>query len=156
MQNADYDLYNPEQSISHLIRRTHQMTVAGMDSIFMAEGMTGVQWSALMLIHVKCGTTSAAIARNLSHDKGAMTRLIDFLEQRGWIIRERCNDDRRVVNLAVTREGIVVAMRCKQQVEALWREWLGDWDETDIASLVLLLQKLKNTLVSTVQEKDCG
>lgn len=156
MQSDDDDLFDPEQSIGYLVRRAHQMNVAGLDSIFVAEGMTGVQWSALMLIYVKCSTTSADIARNLSHDKGATTRLIDVLEERGWVIRERCTDDRRVVHLAATQEGAVVAMRCRRQVEALWREWLGDWDEVDIASLLRLLQKLKNTLESAIPERPCA
>ena len=39
-------------------------------------------------------TASTALARDLAHDKGAMTRMIDTLEDKGLVERERDPDDR--------------------------------------------------------------
>lgn len=136
----------PDRSLGYLVRRAHQLANAGLEPVFAAEGMTGTQWSALVSIWFGRGATAAELARDLGHDKGAMTRLVDAIEERGWVMRERTPGDRRCINLALTDEGAAVAMRCKRRVIARWNEWLGDWREEDVEMLIALLAKLRNTL----------
>jgi DNA-binding MarR family transcriptional regulator len=50
-------------------------------------------------------TTTAALCQELRHDSGAMTRLIDQLEERGLIGRRRQTADRRIVDLELTPAG---------------------------------------------------
>ena len=35
-----------------------------------------------------------------------VTRLIDWMEKRGWVVRKRCTEDRRRVWCRVTQEGL--------------------------------------------------
>lgn len=138
--------FNPDQSIGYLVRRVNQLAAAESEPVFAAEGLTGTQWSALVSIWFGRGATAAELARDLGHDKGAMTRLIDAIEERGWVVRERAPDDRRCINLALTDEGVAVALRCKRRLIARWNDWLGDWREEDIRMLIALLAKLLATL----------
>ena len=138
--------FAPDVSIGYLVRRTHQLGGAGLEPIFAAEGLTYTQWSALVSIWFERGATAADLARDLGHDKGAMTRLVDTLEERGWITRQRITEDRRCITLALTDEGAAVALRCKRQVVACWNAWLSDWSDAEVHSLIALLQKLRGTL----------
>ena len=148
--------FSPDCSVGYLLRRSQQMGVAALEPIFASEGLTGIQWSALVLIHLKRSTTGADIARDLSYDKGATTRLIDTLEERGWVTRERCQADRRVVNLDLTEAGREVALRCKRLVIRAWNLWLEDWPEADITTMIRLLQKLCATLETVAIERSAA
>ena len=138
--------FTPDISIGYLCKRVHQLGRAGLEPIFAREGLTYVQWHALISIHFDRGTTSAALARDLSYDKGATTRLIDQLEARGWVTRHREHDDRRLVALKLTAEGEELARRLRHLVFEAWNDWLGDWADEDIASAIATLQRLRTTL----------
>jgi len=142
------EAFEPDRSIGYLVRRAHQLGGAALDPVFATEGLTGTQWSALVSIWFGRGATAADLARDLGHDKGAMTRLVDVLEERGWITRERTADDRRCINLALTDDGAAVALRCKTRVVACWNTWLADWPNEEVERLIALLAKLRGTLAA--------
>ena len=140
--------FEPDCSIGYLVRRSHQLGGTALEPVFAAEGLTGTQWSALVSIWYGRGATAADLARDLGHDKGAMTRLVDTLEERGWITRERTTEDRRCINLALTEDGTALALRCKARVVACWNAWLVDWRKDEVTTLIALLQKLRGTLAA--------
>ncbi|WP_239017760.1 MarR family winged helix-turn-helix transcriptional regulator [Sphingomonas aracearum] len=144
--------FEPDCSIGYLAKRIHQLGLGALEPIFAEEGVTGPQWSALVAIHFGRGRTSAALAREMSHDKGAMTRLIDTIEQKGWIERTRDTNDRRIINLALTPEGQAVAMRTRDRVIAAWNAWLADWDHDEIERTVATLQKLRDQMLNVVDQ----
>jgi DNA-binding MarR family transcriptional regulator len=138
--------FDPENSIGYLMRRSHQLSTTLVDPVFAAADITKTQWSALVALHFNKATTCAEIARDLGHDKGATTRLVDTLEDRGWITRQRGEEDRRVVKLTLTPSGEAIAAQVRDAVIALWNDWLGDWKEQDIVELTRLLRRLRDTL----------
>lgn len=152
MEFYSNDDFEPDCAIGYLARRVHQAGQVALEPMFAEEGLTGIQWSALMSIWFQRGTTSAELARDLTHDKGAMTRLVDTLEQRGWVTRVRDSEDRRIINLALTEEGRALGMRCKVRVIGYWNALLQDWDEGEAQTLIALLQKLRATIESATAE----
>lgn len=136
----------PDISVGYLCKRVHQLAQLGLEPVFAAEGVNHVQWHALISIFFGRGTTSAALARDLNYDKGATTRLIDTLEKRGWVIRSREHDDRRLIALRLTPAGEEVAHRLRKRVLESWNTWLADWSHEDIAHTVAVLQRLRGTL----------
>lgn len=138
--------FDPENSIGYLMRRSHQLGTTLVEPVFAAADITKTQWSALVALHFNKATTCAEIARDLGHDKGATTRLVDTLEDRGWITRQRGEEDRRVVKLTLTPSGEAIAAQVRDAVIALWNDWLDDWKEQDIVELTRLLRRLRDTL----------
>lgn len=137
--------FTHETSVGYLVRRVHQLGWTALDPIFAEAGITATQWQALASIHQQA-STCAEVARDLCHDKGATTRLVDTLEERGWITRTRGPGDRRLVHLALTAAGEAIATRVRDAVIDSWNLWLADWTEKDINDLLRLLQRLRNTL----------
>ena len=146
MQPFSESNFIPEASPSYLVRLVNQIGMAGLEQALADEGLTATQWMAMVSLHFHFADTCADLARHLAHDTGAMTRLIDTLEARGWIERTRAQDDRRIVRLALTLEGYEVAMRGRRKVLACWNHWLGDWNEEDIAALLTMLRRLRTSM----------
>ena len=148
---SDLD-FSPDCSIGYLARRVFQLSSIGLEPVFGPEGVNLTQWSALVSIHFDRGNTPAELARDLAYDKGATTRLVDGLAERGWVMRTRDADDRRLVKLALTDEGRRIAEHCRSKVIDCWNEWLKDWDPGDARELVRLLQQLRGTLQAAVNQ----
>ena len=140
------DDFEPDISIGYLVKRVHQQAQVAMEPVFAREGLTFIQWHALISIHFGRGLTCAALARDLGYDKGATTRLIDVLETRGWVVRRREHEDRRMVALKLTPEGQGVAYRCRAGVIEAWNRWLADWPDSDIVETIATLQRLRATM----------
>lgn len=144
--------FDPENSIGYLIRRSEQLGSAALEPVFTAADITKTQWSALVALHFNRATTCAEIARDLGHDKGATTRLVDQLEERGWITRARGEDDRRLVRVAITPAGSAIAAEVRDSVIRVWNRWLDDWNDKDIVELIRLLGRLRDTLQQAPDE----
>lgn len=144
--------FGPDCSLGYLARRIHQIGQGLIEPVFVDEGMSGTQWSAMMSIMAGRSATCADLSRDLSHDKGATTRLVDTMEQRGWLTRSRAPDDRRVLTLELTPKGEAAAIRCRDRVIDYWNSLLTEWDMTEIETLIDLMQKLRTTLDSALTE----
>jgi DNA-binding MarR family transcriptional regulator len=140
------DNFFPDTSVGYLIRICQQHSYAVLDALCAEEGITGVQWSALIGIHTGRGDTCAALARDMAHDKGAMTRMIDALEVKGLVVRARISEDRRLVTLSITQKGYQVAQRCRARVLAKWNEWFEGWSADEVETLIAQLQRLRGTM----------
>lgn len=138
--------YCPEQSVGYLIKRNMRFCLEALGPELAAEGITFTQWQALISIHFQRATTGAELAQDLAHDKGATTRLIDVLEEKGWLTRQRDESDRRHIKLALTDSGEEVAKRARLRLIHCWNEWLADWDPADVTTLIGLLQRLETRL----------
>lgn len=144
--------FRPENSVGYLARRVHQLGQLLLEPVFAAEGVTNAQWSTLVAIYFGKGGTCAELAREIGYDKGAMTRLVDQLAERGFVDRARDTGDRRIVNLTLTEEGRAVALRCKTRVIRESNAWLEGWDAAEIEGLIAGLTKLKRRLDVLVAE----
>lgn len=138
--------FEPDRSIGYLIRVINQSVLARMEPAIAAGGLSNTQWQVLVSIYFNRGLTCAALARDLAHDKGAMTRLVDALEERGLLIRERNAGDRRVFDLALTDAGRTAAEQGRSRVVDCWNGWLADWDRAEVETLIAQLQRLRRTI----------
>lgn len=143
-----YDLktFAPDVSIGYLAKRIHQSAMIGLERTFADEEVSYLQWAALVSVLYGRGSTCKALALDIAHDRGATTRLLDVLEERRLVVRERDPDDRRIVNLALTEEGEAIARRCLTRVVDLWNGWLTGWEPAEADQLIRCLQRLRTTL----------
>ena len=138
--------FEPDQSIGYLIRLINQSVTTRLEGAVAPQGISYSQWQVLVSIFFNRGLTCAALARDLAHDKGAMTRLVDGLEQRGLVRRERNAEDRRVVDLVLTEAGRDVAHRGKAQAISCWNGWLDGWEPAEVDTLIAQLGRLRRTI----------
>lgn len=148
--------FSPDVSVGYLAKRISQVSQIGLEPAFVEEGISYLQWCALVSVWYGRAPTCRALAHDLGHDKGATTRLIDTLEERGLVARDRDADDRRVINLVLTAAGSEIAERCMRRVVDLWNGWLGDWAQDDVAQLIGYLQRLRGSLEAKLGDESCA
>jgi DNA-binding MarR family transcriptional regulator len=73
--------------------------------------LTGMQWEPVMMLWLKRADTVAGLARVSQVGVASMTRMLDRLEDKDLLRRERSATDRRVVNLHLTPKGKRIANR---------------------------------------------
>jgi DNA-binding MarR family transcriptional regulator len=84
-----------------------------------------------------------ALADRLVSRAPDVTRLLDRLESRGWVRRERPADDRRTVRVAITPEGLQLLDRIARPLADCHRRQLGHLTQRELRRLIRLLQKAR-------------
>lgn len=89
------------------------------------------------------------LADAVGNSPSAMTRLVDGLERRGWVSRERSAEDRRRVDVLLTDEGRAEALRLQtmtvQAVEAVLAAIPEDKREQVLESVGLVRRALERS-----------
>ncbi len=83
--------------IARLLRRS-------MDRRLQSLGLTQAQWRAIVHLSRSEGMTQAALAESLEIQPITLTRLIDRMENAGWVERRTHPLDRRAVQLFLTAQ----------------------------------------------------
>jgi len=68
--------------------------------------ISGEQWVVLKRIHEEAGITQKEIAESTYKDPASVTRMIDLMENRGFVNRKMAADDRRSFSIYLTEKGI--------------------------------------------------
>ena len=127
-------------------------------------GLTQAQWIPVLRLGSGEAQTAADLARSTMQTPGAMTRLIDRLVDKNIIERERSTDDRRVVQLRLTEEGMHAAMQVPDIVKSVNQAALSPLSPDELAQfhgyLRRIYEALPQTLSSDIQLPDstglCG
>lgn len=147
--------YRPEtfrarDSIGYLIKRSQRLMQDRIEGLFADQGFTLQQWVVMMHIRDGLALTVADLCRELHHDSGAMTRLIDQLEERQLIERRRNPQDRRVIELSLTPTGNDVIAKLIHVVTDGLNVLLDDFTRDEVKLLKSLLRKLIGRLEQLV------
>lgn len=144
MTDEFYDItsYTPRISLGYLLRRVSKLSGSRIETAFQDSDITFTQWIVLALVSSDTANTCTALARDMDHNSGAMTRLIDQLEERGLIIRTRAEKDRRISKLSITDAGNEMKTMLAARVAGVWNEIITGFDHDDIRQLITTLTKL--------------
>jgi DNA-binding MarR family transcriptional regulator len=147
--------YEPHESAAYLMKRILACMGAEVDQAFEPRGLTNAQWIPLFKLHRGEASTVAELARECQLDTGAMTRLLDRLEAKGLVTRVRSSEDRRVVNLELTREGREAAKEIPGVLCKVQNAFLQGFTQEEFHQLKDLLRRVLangHALQSQVQE----
>jgi DNA-binding MarR family transcriptional regulator len=148
--------FNPDVSIGYLLRRLHRISVNRTEAAFDGSDVSFTQWIALALLSHGLAETCSNLSRDMGYDTGAMTRLVDQLEERGLVVRGRSDSDRRVRKLTVTPEGEQVLQALVGKVVGVWNEILDGVDHDDVAQLISTLTRLVARAETLETEQGAG
>lgn len=135
-------------SIGYLLKVAHALMIEGATEAFGHRELSFMQWIVLTKLREGGAETASDLCRDLRYDTGALTRLLDQLEERGLIARERSREDRRVVRLQITAAGRKLALELTPLVVDRLNCALGDFSKAEFQELTRLLNKLLATLKS--------
>ena len=100
---------DPHRMICRGIKLVMSSLVRRVDLHMQPLELTGMQWEPLLMLWLGRADTVAALARVIQMGDASMSRMLDRLEEKDLVRRERSESDRRVVNLHLTAKGRKVA-----------------------------------------------
>ena len=115
-----------ENRIFVALLQTADTLVQEAEQLLKAAGLTGAQYNVLRILRgaEPAGLACRAIGdRMISHDPD-MTRLLDRMEKRHLITRERQTDDRRVIKTRITPQALSLLKTLDQPVHELHKRQL--------------------------------
>ena len=108
----------------------HHLEALGKDS-----GLSAGHLSVLGMIHRKPGLVQSVYGAILAINDATLGRYVDKLEDRGLVLRERCDDDRRTVRLTLTEPGLTFILQIKARLDERRSEITGGLGFADISEL---------------------
>jgi DNA-binding MarR family transcriptional regulator len=139
--------YRPESylarnSIGYLLKRASLQLTDQVEPALEAHGFTFTQWVILMHLRDGLALNARELCTQLRHDSGALTRVIDQLEARSLVSRERSRTDRREVRLQLTAQGRSTVESLIPAVVDCLNGALTGFSSEELSMLTRLLTKL--------------
>jgi DNA-binding MarR family transcriptional regulator len=133
---------SPEQEVFLGLWRTYDRLKAIEEELFGRYELTGQQYNVLRLLAHAApqGVPTLELAAKLVSRAPDITRMLDKLEQRGLIRRDRHAADRRVVQIAITPAGAELLEEVTQPLRECHEKQLGHLSKAELKSLGSLLK----------------
>ena len=111
-------------------------------------GLSPTQFNALRILRGagETGLPCSEIGERMINHDPDITRLLDRLEQRDLVARQRDAKDRRVHVARITKTGLDLLKNLDKPVEEFHRVTTADFGESNLKSLIRLADKLRHSL----------
>jgi DNA-binding MarR family transcriptional regulator len=132
----------PQEVFISLLKLADALTRQA-DRLIRSAGLSGAQYNVLRILR---GAEPQGLAcreigeRMISHDPD-ITRLLDRMEKRQLITRERQTDDRRVIKTRITATGLAALAELDEPVSALHKRQFQHMSAARLKMLSELLQE---------------
>ena len=141
LSKTDNTLGTLVNEVAHLLR-TH------IDRRVEPYNLTRAKWLALGVLDRRDGITQTELADYLELDKSTIGRLLDRLEERGFIRREKDPNDRRVFRIFIAKTAYPVLTELEQVADGVRAQALSGISEEDNEKLLALLGQVKKNLIA--------
>lgn len=110
-------------------------------------GVLSTEWRVLGTLCRKGELTMLELAQWTAYERTRLTRMLDSMEERGWVARGASASDGRTVVVRIVHKGRAVHARAEKIVEALTDTILSSTPAADIARVRLALQSIRSRLM---------
>jgi len=134
-----------EESIFLAIMKAADSLAQHAEQLIRTAGLTSAQYNVLRILRgaEPEGLPCRAIGeRMISHDPD-MTRMLDRMEKREWITRQRETEDRRVVKTRITEEGLKLLKKLDQPVREMHKKQFEHMSQARLKALSDLLHEVE-------------
>lgn len=135
-----------EEAVLNLLR-TSDLFQIRYTRLFAQYGLTSAQYNVLRILRGAGRLPILEIAGRLLAIVPGITGLIDRLEGKDLVRRERCPDDRRVVYVAITPPALALLSQLDEPVRDLNRRLVDHLAPGELSELSRLLEKARQPLL---------
>ena len=143
-QTKPFALLEEEAALN--LARTFEVVQQMLSEALKPHQLTPTQYNILRILRGAGSvgvTCSQAGERMVNHDPD-MTRLLDRLEARKLVERERSREDRRVVITRIAKKGHELVNSLDAPMNAMLRRQFGHIGKEKLAQLIDILESLRN------------
>jgi len=141
--------YQPKKSVGALLSRVRVEMLAALDRELSADKrLAPLELSAAQFIVIAnlAGAeepkSASDLCKGISYDAGAMTRMLDRLEAKGLIRRNRSAHDRRLMHLELTEEGRAAYPRMREISLTVANRFLRGFTKAEARQLEGMLARM--------------
>jgi DNA-binding MarR family transcriptional regulator len=135
---------SPEQEAILNLLRTGDRIQNRFGKLFRKYGLTNSQYNVLRILRGEGQPMPCLeIAGRMVQVVPAMTGLLDRLEAQGFVSRNRCTEDRRVVYVGLTDAGRSLVDKLDEPVGELHHKVIGHLAPAELSRLSRLLEKAR-------------
>jgi len=147
---------SPRQEAFLNVIRTADHLMRRFEELLKPHNISATQYNVLRILRGMCkgdhpeaggatdGTPCKTIAQHMLTREPDITRLLDRLETRGLISRQRDHEDRRVVHVRITADGLAMLKELDGPVSEFHNTQFPTMGETEITRLTDLLEKARS------------
>jgi DNA-binding MarR family transcriptional regulator len=127
------------------VLRTSTVLLASLGDLLRDHGLSQPQYNVLRILRGAgdAGLPSGEVSERMVGRDPDVTRLLDRLEARGLVERQRGTVDRRVVTARITADGLAIVNALDEPVDALHLRTLGHLSDDELTTLSALLERAR-------------
>lgn len=138
-----------EQEVVISLLRTNEFFQHRFGQFYREYGLTQPQYNILRILRGEGRELpSLEIAERMISVVPAITNLLDKLETRGWVRRERCESDRRVWHVHLTEDGSDLLAELDEPNVAMHEKLVGHLTAAERRQLLALLEKARASVTA--------
>lgn len=147
-QNPEFELPNERHDLKILqsLRRIIRSIDLNSKRLISQYDITSPQLVSLQTIAIQSPTTIAKLSKEVFLSASTLVGIIDRLEQKKLVTRERNGTDRRQVMLTITPEGDALLKKAPSTLQDRLSAALDDLSGTDQALIATVLDRLVNLM----------
>jgi DNA-binding MarR family transcriptional regulator len=117
-------------------------------------GLTRPQWLALVRLKRRPGVSQSELAEMMEIEKAPAGKIVDRMQEKGWVERRPDPDDRRINRIFLTERGEKVHSAIYPISEDTISDSLADLDPAERAELARLMTIIKARLLLLVENDE--
>lgn len=138
----DINTFSLRDGFGQRVARVRKAIIDQIEQELAALDISGAQWLVLLLMADEGIACPADLCKRMSYDTGAMTRLLDRLEGKNLIERQRADGDRRSLRLELTDQGRALYPRIRTALVDVYNRLLVGFTVDDVDTLNALLDRI--------------
>lgn len=116
--------------------------------------LTPEQFILIDLLWNQGSMSQQQLADQMQKDKNSVTKLVDALERKGFVVREQNRQDRRSNTLVLTEKAEGLKHGAKQKGISILDEMLIGISEDELRSFLVILHKLNRNMTPVGSESE--
>jgi len=134
-----------EEEASLNLVRTADLLSQRLTDLLKPYNLSGTQYNVLRILRGagEEGVSCKDVGNRLVTRDPDITRLMDRLESRGLIYRDRAKEDRRVVIHKLTADGLAMVNALDEPIESVHQTAMGHMSKSKLRDLIALLEELR-------------
>ena len=128
------------------VQRTADVLMQQLASVLKVHGLSATQYNVLRILRGAgtSGMTCKDVGGRMITPDPDITRLLDRLEKRNLLTRNRARGDRRFVTIQITQEGLDTLSQLDAPIRKMQLEMFKHLDEEQVRQMVDLLETVRD------------
>ena len=140
--------FNIDNSLGFIVAKTHYFMKSYFNKLIKDNdfNITTEQWAILNAVYHNPGASQTDLARSCLKDKTNVTRILDLLVKKGYVLRNIDINDRRIYSITLTDLGESILEQLINISDKANKAFISDLNKDEYLELVRTLKIISNSI----------